>query len=133
MNTGTFSLFVVFMVAGATMSSTSSATTFDVREFGAKGDGKTLDTAAIQKALDECGNAGGGTVRFPAGTYLSQPLLLRTKTTVLLEAGATLLATPNQSDFMKVPGDWLQAQSSSDFIPFIGGRNLTDITFTGQG
>ncbi|HMD53617.1 MAG TPA: glycosyl hydrolase family 28-related protein, partial [Phycisphaerae bacterium] len=87
------------------MSSTSSATTFDVREFGAKGDGKTLDTAAIQKALDECGNAGGGTVRFPAGTYLSQPLLLRTKTTVLLEAGATLLATANQSDFMKVPGD----------------------------
>jgi polygalacturonase len=124
---------MVFMVAAATMSSTSSATTFDVREFGAKGDGKTLDTAAIQKALDECGNAGGGTVRFPAGTYLSQPLLVRTKTTVLLEAGATLLATANQSDFMKVPGDWLNAKSSSDFIPFIGGRDLTDITFTGQG
>jgi polygalacturonase len=133
MNAGSFSIFVVFIVAAATMSSTSSATTFDVREFGAQGDGKTLDTTAIQKAFDECGNAGGGIVRFPAGTYLSQPLLLRNKTTVLLEAGATLLATTNQSDFMKVPGDWLKAGSGSDFIPFIGGKNLTDITFTGRG
>ncbi|MGD1088817.1 MAG: glycoside hydrolase family 28 protein [Verrucomicrobiota bacterium] len=133
MKAGSFLLFVVLMVAAITVGSTSSATTFDVREFGAKGDGKSLDTTAIQKAFDECGIVGGGTVRFPAGTYLSQPLLLRSKTTVLLEAGATLLAITNQSDFMKVPGDWLKAESSSDFIPFIGGRNLTDITFTGQG
>ena len=106
---------------------------FNVRESGATGDGKTLDTKAVQKALDACGQAGGGTVLFPAGTYLSQPLTLRTKTTVLLEAGATLLATTNQRDFMKTPGNWLEAGSSSDFIPFIGGKRLTDITFTGQG
>ncbi len=110
-----------------------SSTVFNVREFGAAGSGKTLDTAAIQKAFDVCGKAGGGTVLFPAGTYLSQPLTVRTKTTVQLEAGATLLASPNQSDFMKVPGDWLKASSGSDFIPFIGGKRLADITFTGQG
>jgi polygalacturonase len=106
---------------------------FDVREFGAKGDGTHLDTEAIQKALDACGKAGGGTVQFSPGTYLSQPLTIRTKTTVQLEAGAILLACTNQSDFMKVPGDWLAARSSSEFIPFIGGRNLTDVTFTGGG
>ena len=106
---------------------------FDVRVFGAKADGTNLDTKAIQKALDACGEAGGGTVEFPAGTYLSQPLTLRTRTIVRLEAGAMLLASTNQSDFMKVPGDWLQAKSGSDFIPFISGKDLTNVTFTGKG
>ena len=111
----------------------ASAKVFNVRDFGATGNGTTLDTKAVQGALDACGQAGGGTVLFPAGTYLSQPLTLRTKTTVLLEAGAMLLATTNQSDFMKAPGDWLKAGSSGDFNPFIGGKKLTDITFTGSG
>lgn len=106
---------------------------FNVREFGAAGNGTTLDTKAIQKALEACGKAGGGTVRFPAGTYLSQPLTLRSKTTILLEAGATLTATTNQSEYLKVPGDWLKAGSSGDFNPFIGGKKLEDITFTGSG
>ena len=43
----------------------------DVRMFGAKGDGKTLDTAAIDRAIAAAAAAGGGTVRFPAGTYLA--------------------------------------------------------------
>ena len=106
---------------------------FDVREFDARGDGTTLDTKAIQKALDACGKAGGGTVEFPAGVYLSQPLTLRAKTIVRLEADATLLASTNQSDFMKAPGNWLQARSGSDFVPFISGKDLKDVTFTGKG
>ena len=106
---------------------------FDVRAFGAKGNGTNLDTQAIQKALDACGGSGGGVVEFPAGIYLSQPLKIRSQTTVLLHAGATLLACTNQSDFMKVPGDWLQAKSSGDFIPFLGGKDLINVTFTGRG
>jgi len=106
---------------------------FDVRQFGAKGDGQVFDTEAIQKALDESGKVGGGTVRFTAGTYLSQPLTVRSKTTVLLEAGATLLASPTQADFLKGGGDWLKAKSNADFIPFISGKDLTDVTFTGKG
>lgn len=108
------------------------AEVFDVRQSGAVGDGKTFDTAAIQKALDACTNAGGGTVKFPPGTYLSQPLTLHTKTIFQLDAGATLQASTNQTDFMKTPGDWTKARSS-DFIPFISGRDLTDVTFTGSG
>jgi polygalacturonase len=106
---------------------------FEVRQCGAKGDGKTLDTVAIQAALDACGKAGGGTVHFTAGTYLSQPITVHTKTTVLLETGATLLASPTQSDFLKGGGDWLAAKSSDDFIPFVSGKNLTDIAITGKG
>ena len=105
----------------------------NVRDFNARGDGATDDTGAIQKALDERGQAGGGTVKFPPGVYLSRPLTLRSGTTLLLEAGATLLASPQQSDFLKAGGDWLKAKSSGDFIPFIGGRDLTDVAIAGQG
>jgi polygalacturonase len=105
---------------------------FNVRQFGARGDGRTLDTAAIQSALDACGQAGGGTVRFPPGIYLSQPITLRTKTTMQLDAGATLLASTNPGDFMKTPGDWLKAKNG-DFIPLINGKNLTDIAIAGNG
>jgi polygalacturonase len=117
----------------ATPVTNASGKVFNVRELGAKGDGKTLDTAAIQKALDECGNAGGGTVEFPAGTYLSKPITLRTKTTVQLDAGAKLQATGDQAAFLKSGTNWLEAKSGSDFIPFIGGKNLVDVTFTGSG
>jgi polygalacturonase len=119
--------------AADTAAPTTAPKTFDVREFGAKGDGKTLDTEAIQKALTECGQAGGGTVRIPAGTYLSKPLTLGTKTTLILEEGATLLASPEHKDFMKTPGDWLQARGGGDFIPLLSGKDLTDITIIGKG
>jgi len=108
----------------------ASTNEFNVRKFGAKGDGINFDTAAIQNALDACEDT-GGTVEFPAGTYLSKPLTLHSKTTVKLDAGATLQASTNQSDFMKTPGDWLKARGNGDFIPFIGGRHLTDVTLTG--
>ena len=98
---------------------------FDVKESGAKGDGKALDTDAIQKALDECGKAGGGTVRFTAGTYLSKPIVLRSSTTVQLDAGATLLATDDPADFA--------GSTSNSFIPFVSGKKLHDVTITGQG
>jgi polygalacturonase len=93
----------------------------------------TLDTAAIQQALDDCKPA-GGTVIFPPGTYLSEPLALHASHVVVeLEPGATLLATTNQRAFMKKPGDWLRAKSSGDFVPFIRGEDLADVTFTGGG
>jgi len=123
----------VFLFFAISLQAADGSKVFDVRQFGAKGDGKTLDTEAIQKALDECGKATGGTVKFSRGTYYSKPLTLQAKTTVLLDAGATLQACTNQSDFMKVPGDWLQAKSGGDFIPFISGKDLTDVTFTGKG
>ncbi len=122
---------VALLLGGAL--SAFAAAKFDPRDFGAKGDGRTLDTQAIQRAFDAAGQAGGGTVYFSPGRYLSQPLTLRTKTKVLLDTGAILLATTNYSDFMKKPGDWLKAKSSSDFIPLIGGTGLEDVTISGSG
>jgi polygalacturonase len=110
-----------------------AAETFNVRTLGAKGDGRTDDTAAIQAALDACGKAGGGTVTLPPGSYYSKPLTIQTKTTLVIEAGATLVASTNQNDFMKVPGDWTKARSGSDFVPFLSGKDLENVTIAGSG
>jgi polygalacturonase len=126
------SALVALLAGGFICANAEASTVCNVRQFGAKGDGTTLDTEAIQKALDVCGKADGGTVRFTRGNYYSKPLTLHSRTTILLEAGATLLASTNQSDFLKTPGDWRKAKSG-DFIPFISGDDLTEVTFTGKG
>jgi polygalacturonase len=61
---------------------------FDVRDFGARGDGKTKDTTAVQRALDACAAAGGGTVVVPAGNYLIGSVVIGPSTTLKLEARA---------------------------------------------
>jgi hypothetical protein len=73
--------------------------TFDIREFGAVGDGRTLDTAAINKAVEACAVAGGGRVVFPAGKYLSGTVRLKSGVTLHIEHGATLLGSPDRKDY----------------------------------
>ncbi len=102
---------------------------FDVRDAGAKGDGATLDTAAIQKTLDQCGEAGGGIVLLSRGVYLSKPIYLRSKTTLQIGEGATLKATDEEADFADParPGAWRA------FTAFVNGRRLNDVAITGPG
>lgn len=76
-----------------------AAKTCNPREFGAKGDGTTKDTAAIQKAIDTCASQGGGTVRLTAGTYLSAPIVLKSNITLQLDRGARLLGSPDHDDY----------------------------------
>src|SRR5205814_7400833 len=70
---------------------------FNVRRFGAKGNGVSKDTATIQKAIDAAGKQ-GGCVYFPPGRYLCGTVQLRSHITVRLESGATLVAGPERSD-----------------------------------
>jgi len=71
---------------------------FDVRSFGAKGDGSTKDTLAIQAALDKAGSA-GGTVLIPPGNYPSGTLHLKSNITLRIEKGARLMFSPDDGDF----------------------------------
>lgn len=116
--------------AGAADSAASGtdggAKIFDVKQFGAAGDGKALDTDAIQKALDECGKS-GGVVRFGPGTYLSKPVFIHSRTTLELEAGAVLQATDETNDFIDPRG------SGASFLALINGKDLSDVTITGKG
>ena len=72
---------------------------FDVRDYGAAGDGRTLDSLALNQAIQACAAAGGGQVLFPPGAYLSGSLHLRNGVTLLLEAGATLVGSTNLADY----------------------------------
>jgi polygalacturonase len=65
---------------------------YDVRTFGATGDGKTIDTPAINRAIEAVAAAGGGTVHFPAGNYLCYSIRLRSKVALCLDQNAVIIA-----------------------------------------
>src|SRR5581483_5627271 len=74
---------------------------FVISDYGAVADGKTLNTAAIQKAIDAAAAAGGGSVEVPAGTFLSGSIFLRTGVGLQLDEGAVLLGSTNIEDYPK--------------------------------
>jgi polygalacturonase len=82
------------------LSTWAYASLFNVREYGAKGDGQALDSPAINKAIQAASQAGGGIVYLPAGTYLSGSIRLRSHITLQIGPGATIEATgdPNAYD-----------------------------------
>jgi len=91
------------------------AHTYNVREYGAKGDGSTLDTAAVQAAIDRCTAEGGGTVLVPAGTFVIGTVELKSNVTLHLSAGATLLGSADGKQYHAV-----------DAIPLKGDSTLGD-------
>src|SRR5581483_1597235 len=87
---------LAFLILGAVLSLRAVAigsSTFNVRDFGAAGDGKALDTLPLNKAIQACAVAGGGRVLVPAGKYLTGTVLLKSNVTLFLDAGAEIIGT----------------------------------------
>lgn len=106
-------------------STTSAQQIFNVKDFGATGDGKTLDTAALQKAFDASGKE-GGVVLLPPGVYLSEPIKIRNHTTLRIEPGATLKATDD-------PAAFARTDKPGEFNHFLTGKDIENITIEGGG
>lgn len=90
------------------------AATFNVRNYGAAGDGKTLDTAAIQKTVDAASAAGGGTVLVPAGKFLTGPFTLASRIDLHLAAGAVILIDNDRSRYPIVKKRYQDAITAKD-------------------
>ncbi len=106
---------------------------YDVGDYGAKADGKTLCTKAIQKAIDECSRDGGGTVYFPRGTFLSGTIYMKSGVTLRLEAGCTLLGSADLKDYPPTVQAFRSYTDNYTDKSLIYGENLERITITGRG
>jgi hypothetical protein len=109
--------------------------TFNVRDFGAKGDGATLDTAAIQQAIEACAAAKGGEVLLPPGRYLSGTVHLRDHVTLWLAAGAILKGTTNLALYQPpvVPAFMPDAKWGKWHRALIVAESVADVAVAGQG
>ncbi|HEY1685595.1 MAG TPA: glycoside hydrolase family 28 protein [Tepidisphaeraceae bacterium] len=97
------SILILSLLSGCAVLSQRSGN-FDVRSYGAHGDGHHLDTNAINRAIKAASNAGGGTVTFPAGNYLSYSIHLRSNVTLYLDSGATIVAAdPREGEGYDAP------------------------------
>jgi polygalacturonase len=121
---------------------------FDVRTYGAVGDGKAVDSPAINRAIDAAAAAGGGTVAFPAGTWLSFSIRLKSHVGLYLAQGATIVAAdsplPNSTtgynggtyDAAEPNAPWEDYQDYGHnhwHNSLIWGEGITDISITGPG
>jgi polygalacturonase len=111
---------------------------FNVKIFGAKGDGTTLDSPSINNAIDACAQAGGGTVYFPAGTYLSGSIHLKSNVHLWIDAGATILGAPQDMNVYDETEPWTNNPYQDGGHCFfhnslIWGEDLTNVSITGQG
>jgi len=115
---------------------------FDVRSFGAVGDGKAIDTPAVNRAIEAAAAVGGGTVLFPAGTYACYSIHLRSHVDLRIAAGATILAAMTSADGKNgydAPGPELPWAAYQDYghshwhDSLIWGENVHDLSICGPG
>ena len=126
--------------SGGAESTVDTSRFYNVRDYGAAGNGKTVDSPAINKAIEAAVAVGGGTVYFPAGTYLSFSIRLKSNITLFLDNGSTLLA----ADPKKAGGTYdLPEQNPFDMYQDFGhshwqnsliwGIGLDNVAIIGQG
>ncbi len=122
----------------------SMTVVFSVRAYGAVGDGVTVDAPAIQRAIEAAAKAGGGTVYFPAGTYVSYSIRLRSRVTLYLDSGAVILSgeVPLEGtlhggyDAAEPNGSWEKYQDFGHnhwHNSLIWGEGLEDVAICGPG
>lgn len=107
---------------------------FNVRNFGAKGDGATMDTKSIQQAIDKAFEAGGGVVDVPSGTYLVGTIILKDNVELHLDPGAKILGSPDYKDYLEIIHKYESRTNglyAKHFVVFA--ENARNISITGTG
>jgi polygalacturonase len=123
-------ILCTFMLVSLTICSALShaARVCEVTAYGAKGDGITKDTHAIQAAIDACAAKAGGTVRLASGTFLTGPIILKSHITLEVDAAATLLGSQDKADYPEV-----QELREPALQPLLSATNAEHIAIRGGG
>ncbi|HXE55036.1 MAG TPA: glycosyl hydrolase family 28 protein [Tepidisphaeraceae bacterium] len=133
---------LVALLCPSLLRASSDGPIFHIRDFGATGDGRTLDTHAVQAAIDTCSAHGGGQVLVPPGTFLIGPIHLASHVDLHLSIGATLLGSPKLADYLdgqtpppavklKIPQ--ARRQRPNHPLALISAIRLDDIRISGPG
>ena len=127
-----FLKFICALMLAATACHAESTKVFDIRTFGAIGDGATLDTKAIQSAIDKCSAAGGGTVLVTNGNFVVGTIYLKSDVALRVETGATILGSTNIADYTT---DTDRTMYNEPYMNrcLIFARNAKNITIEGSG
>ncbi|WP_165436338.1 glycoside hydrolase family 28 protein [Amycolatopsis suaedae] len=126
---------VTTLLALTAVPGVAAAATFNIRDYGAKGDGSTVDSPAIDRAIAAASAAGGGVVEVPPGTYLARTIHLKSDITVNLRAGARIIAAGSGMDAPE-PNEFDEYQDfgHSHFRnALLWGENVRNVAFTGGG
>ena len=121
--------------ASATAGGPAGARVYNIRDFGARGDGATLDTAAVQAAIDACNRDRGGTVLVPAGVFVIGTVELKSNVTLHLAAQATLLGSGDGSQYHAAEAIPLSGEHTmgDGNVGLIFAANAENITVEGAG
>jgi polygalacturonase len=119
------------LLLGPALPAATPPALFNVRDYGAAGDGQRFDTIALNQAVDACANAGGGTVYLPPGRYLTGTIVLKSHVTLELDAGAIILGSENPEDYPSTQSVW--GDGTEVMAPLIYAADAENITITGRG
>lgn len=123
-------LFVAVVLFNATMNAQEY---FNVLKYGAKNDSSKIATKAIALAINAASKAGGGTIYFPPGKYLTGPIHLKSNITIFIDAGAVLHFSDNFDDYLPmVPSRW-EGTNVNNFSPLFYAYNAHNISIRGRG
>ena len=106
---------------------------YDVTKYGAKKDSSTKATASIAKAIAAAAKAGGGTVYFPAGKYLTGSIHLKSNITIYIDAGAELHFSDNFDDYLPMVESRYEGVDVKSFSPLFYAYKAENIAIRGRG
>ena len=124
------SAFCILLLMAACAGSKTGGSTYNILDYGAVGDGKTDDAAAVQAAIDLCSKSGGGTVLIPAGrTFLCSPFQLASYVELHLEPNSRILANPDEAAYTQSAF----RENRGEGMMWISGKDLKQVSITGTG
>ena len=111
----------------------SWAKTYDIKKLGADATGKKACTELINKTIDKAAQEGGGTIYFPAGTYLTATIEMKSNITLHIESGATIRFSDNFEDYLPFVKIRWEGTVMNTLSPLIYAHDADNLTITGRG